>query len=61
MTLSGAAFVRRFVGDDSILRKIDKRILRHSGDGVVYESLCSTDAKKKKKRDQCSSSIDALC
>lgn len=58
MIKSRAAFARKFLEDDPVLRKVDKRILKRAPNGVGFGHWCSgqpTNAKVKKlQEDPCS-------
>ncbi|XP_008811440.2 beta-glucuronosyltransferase GlcAT14A-like [Phoenix dactylifera] len=59
MIKSGAAFARRFMEDDSVLEKIDKKILRRSPNGVGVGKWClgrpGGRKRKELEEDPCSS------
>ncbi|KAG0466778.1 hypothetical protein HPP92_017771 [Vanilla planifolia] len=56
MVDSGAAFARRFVEDDPIIRKLDNEVLKRMPNGVSYGKWCSgpTRDQKGNKLDACS-------
>ncbi|XP_010929352.1 beta-glucuronosyltransferase GlcAT14A isoform X2 [Elaeis guineensis] len=51
MIKSGAAFARRFMEDDRVLKQIDKKILRRSSNGVGVGKWCSGQLSSPKKKD----------
>ncbi|XP_010927248.1 beta-glucuronosyltransferase GlcAT14A [Elaeis guineensis] len=51
MIKSGAAFARRFMEDDKVLKKVDKKILRRSSDGVGVGNWCLGQLNGRKEKD----------
>lgn len=51
MIKSGAAFARRFMEDDNVLKKVDKKILRRSSDGVGVGKWCLGQLSGRKAKD----------
>ncbi|CAL9062314.1 unnamed protein product [Musa banksii] len=62
MIKSRAAFARRFMEDDPVLKKVDKKILKRAQNGVGFGQWCSAQLKnngeKTLKGDTCSSGVD---
>lgn len=56
MRQSGAAFARKFLEGDPILKKVDEKILHRSPEGVALGKWCSAPPRKDlKTKDRCSS------
>ncbi|RRT45403.1 hypothetical protein B296_00054000 [Ensete ventricosum] len=62
MIKSRSAFARKFMEDDPVLKKVDKRILKRAQNGVGFGQWCSAQLKNKRENtlegDTCSSGVD---
>ncbi|RWV81184.1 hypothetical protein GW17_00057422 [Ensete ventricosum] len=62
MIKSRSAFARKFMEDDPVLKKVDKRILNRAQNGVGFGQWCSAQLKNKRENtlegDTCSSGVD---